>query len=172
MSKRRLAVVAVALLSGGFLAAGPVSGQAPASDASRLQAVDACGAITSKSKRLACYDAAARGAAPAAATSGTAAPAITPQQAFGIETVREDKRPANRPRPLDEIEARVVSASDNGIGHWLIALEDGARWRMAEAPAHFSPPRPGDTIRIRRASLGSFLMYVGHQSSVRVIRVE
>jgi hypothetical protein len=161
----------VALLSGGFFIAGPVSAQAPASDASRLQAVDACGTITSKSKRLACYDAAARGAAPAAA-SPTAAPALTPQQAFGIETIREDKRPANQPRALDKIEARVVSASDSGIGQWLVALENGARWRMTETPAHFSPPRPGDTVRIRRASLGSFLMDVGKQASVRVIRVQ
>lgn len=170
MRNARLAL-AVTLLSGGLPIAAPALAQT--GDAARLQAVTACGSIAKKAKRLACYDEATRPTeAAAASATAPAAPAITPTQAFGLETVKEKLQPRNQPRKLDEIDAQVAAVSDNGIGHWLITMEDGARWRMTESERNFTPPRPGEAIRIRRASLGSYLMYVHHQPSVRVMRVE
>src|SRR5690606_3458774 len=72
----------------------------------------------------------------------------------------------------DEIRAEVASSTDNGLLQWLVMLADGAVWQMTErAGAGFRPPAPREVVTIRKGALGSFLMEVGQQPSVRVRRV-
>ncbi|HWW65129.1 MAG TPA: hypothetical protein VNZ43_10250 [Sphingomonadaceae bacterium] len=181
MGKACLAMAAATILSGGISLAGPALAQG--GDSARLQAIEACGSIADKSDRLACYDSAARpAAAPAVPAPARTAPATSASRtstasaapvgdSFGSEMV-ENRRPlAERAQPVEEIRAEVVSATDNGVGHWTIALKDGARWQMTERGVNFLPPRPGETIRIRRGALGSYLMHVRHQPAVRVTRL-
>jgi hypothetical protein len=176
------------MVCGGLLAA-----RAPAQtpDSARLNAMLACNTIDKKSARLACYDAQAQGAPVAAAppTSPQAAapaplpqaasapayspaPAAAPAATFGMENKKRARERQSRPRETKAIEARAVSAVDDGIGHYTIALDDGARWKMTESAPGFAPPRAGDEVRIRKGALGSFLMDVNKQTSVRVERIQ
>ncbi|WP_404710667.1 hypothetical protein [Sphingomonas sp. MMS24-J13] len=68
--------------------------------------------------------------------------------------------------------AHATAATDNGIGHWLVTLDNGQSWKMTESVPSFAPPRPGDEVRIRKGALGGYLMDVNHQAGVRVDRVE
>ena len=50
-------------------------------------------------------------------------------------------------------------------------MSDGAVWRTSEARQSFVPPRDGEEVRIRKATLGSYLLDVGSQASIRVQRL-
>lgn len=160
--------------------------QAPAQDSATLNAIAACGTISKKSARLACYDAQTRGAqprnrsqdsfAPAQAApvspegvTGTTPSAAAPEPSFGAQSRRERTQ---RPREATEITAHVASATDNGVGHWTVTFDNGESWRMTENVPYFVPPRPGEEVRVRKAALGSFLMDVKNQPAVRVTRVQ
>ncbi len=172
-------MLAAMALGGGLLTTGA---WAQAGDSARLSAIMACGAIDRKSDRLSCYDAQVRGTARQtraerrAAELGVPAPGIvvtapqTADKSFGSEDLK--KTAVQRAQEIKQIIARTTSATDDGIGHWTITLENGTRWKMSELSPNFIPPRPGDTVRLRRASLGSFLMDVNYQASVRVTRIQ
>ena len=164
MTNARLMVAAIALLGGlGVLGA-------PAYAQNQASALQACGAIKSKSARLDCYDQLARGAPAAEAPDATVQEAAPTVASFGRESIKR-KHPRKEEQAESRITAEVVSATDNGIGHWLITLGDGAQWRMTERDDGFIPPRKGDMVTIRRSALGGYLMDAGHQVSVRVRRV-
>lgn len=172
MTNARVMVAAISLLGGLLVATTPGHAQNP--DAQAAGALKACGAIARKSARLACYDRLARGIpdAPAAEASPAPAQQAAPAAAsFGSETIHKKQRPRAERRTEDQITAEVASAKDNGIGHWLITLSDGAQWQMTEMVGTFIPPRQGDMITIRRGALGGYLMDVNHQASVRVRRL-
>jgi hypothetical protein len=162
---------------------GIVLAQASPADLNRLRQMQFCDGIAKREARYACYDKITRqkNPVPEALPPVTEAPehgkpkqaakhSVAPSRSFGIETVKT-KRP-NTPTLPDQTIATVVSATDQGIGHWTITLDSGARWRMTEAASGFAPPRAGQSITIKRGSLGSFLMFVGHQPAVRVERIE
>ncbi len=91
---------------------------------------------------------------------------------FGSESIRrtaEERRDVEGP---DSMQAQVASATDNGLAQWRVKLANGAIWQMTERVSLFRPPAPGETVTIKRAALGSFLMDVGSQGSVRVRRVQ
>jgi len=142
-----------------------------------------CARISSKSARLECYDSVAAAARQGDVGSGSgAAPLPEPQTAtprppaaaassFGAEQLPRPAAASPGPAEPGEIEMAVTSARDNGLNMWQFTLSDGAVWRMTERVANFRPPAPNETVRIKRGALGSYLMRVGQQSSVRVERV-
>ena len=159
---------------------------APAQTAGALDdGLAACASIAGRSARLACYDNAARRHVPAPPRVASApTPDRTPEartraprrgtpvaQGFGAEQVKDRRPKSERPVEVTRTTARVVSATDTGVGHWRIALQDGAVWEMTQAESYFQPPKPGDEVRIRRGAVGSYLMDVGRQGSVRVLRI-
>lgn len=195
MTARRSALMA-AMVCGGLLA---TTAPAQNSESARLNAMLACNRIDKKSARLACYDAQAQGApagaamAPASPQPGAAlsppagapvpppaaayaAPVAAPTPSFGSETLSTSRRSRSREakaiRPANAIEAHAVSAVDDGLGYYTVTLDDGARWKMTEAPGGFAPPRSGDGVRIRKGALGGYLMDVNKQAAVRVIRIQ
>ncbi len=164
-----------------------------------LDAIGVCARINKKDARLECYDQVAQDAAsgrlqsnaPAAAPRSWDAPPVggavarpqapaAPSASFGGENLRASPSPSaaapagpgvqqNGP---DEIRAEVASSTDNGLLQWRVMLADGAVWQMTErAGAGFRPPAPREVVTIRKGALGSFLMEVGQQPSVRVRRV-
>jgi len=178
----RLGLIAAVALVGAGMA--PVTGaahaQAGMSDAARLKLMMECDAIKEESVRLSCYDGAVRrgrsalGAdRPGMVAGKSAAQPRSPQQEFGM--TRQLERQLNvtpdRPPEVEEISAKVASATNRGAGLWRIAFLDGARWQFAEGQPEFAPPRRGEEVRIRKGVMGSYLMYVGRQPSVRVVRV-
>lgn len=159
-----------------------------------LDAISVCSRISKKDSRLECYDQVAQDAASgrlqssAPATSqlpqgnngwtqppigGAPAPsaqAQNPASGFGADRLRNDQ--GRRDGDADSISAKVASSTDNGLGQWRIRLADGAIWQMTERVSLFRPPAPNETVTIRKGALGSFLMEVGKQASVRVTRIK
>jgi len=140
-----------------------------------------CARIGSKSARLECYDSVASAARQGGAAAGSGAvapgdsqgappPVAAGPTGFGAEQVARPAAPPGAAEP-GEVEVAVVSARDNGLDMWQFSLADGAVWRMTERVANFRPPAPDERVRIRRGALGSYLMRVGQQASVRVERV-
>jgi hypothetical protein len=174
-------LAAVALIGAGAASvAGPAQAQGAISDAARLKLMMECDAIAQESIRLSCYDGAVRrgrsamGAdRPGMLPGKSAAQPRTPQQEFGMTRQLEKQMNVtpDRPPEVEEISAKVATATDRGAGLWRIALLDGARWQFAEGQPDFFPPSRGEEVRIRKGVMGSYLMYVGRQPSIRVVRV-
>lgn len=148
-----------------------------------------CARIGKKDARLECYDSVARAAGQGAYTSSFGSSSIrTPQagpppppppvaptaqagSSFGAEQIDRSIAERESEDGPDELAMAVVSARDNGLSMWSFSLQDGAVWRMTERDVNFRPPAPNETVTIRKASLGSYLMQVGNQAAVRVVRV-
>lgn len=173
----RIPVATTALLC----LAAPASAQnrdAPRPRPEVMNRVVQCRAISSAEERLACFDREVA-AMDAAAASGHLV-AMDRQQVrrtrrslFGLALPnldvfgddRQDDEEASR------IEGTVRSASQNANGKWTIVLDDGARWLQIDSRNLNFPPRPGQPIRIRRASLGSYFANVNNQTAIRMRRI-
>ncbi|GGD51909.1 hypothetical protein GRI62_05785 [Erythrobacter arachoides] len=157
---------------------------AQVSDEIVLNILRNCAQIDDPTARLACYDNNIRAAGGDARISvpgamptpdgGRGGPLDNGRAGgFGAEDIRTPQRFESAPGQVDEIRARVTSVTERQRGVYLIALENGAQWLFTESvPFAYRPPRPGDTVDIDRASLGSFLLTFDSQRSVRVERVQ
>ncbi len=136
----------------------------------------ACRGIADNAARLTCFDTAA-GALDTAERQGDvvvidrAGVAETRRQLFGFEM-------PSLPRlfgpegaaEIDAIESTLQSASLIGEGRWVFRLADGSVWRQIDSERVRFQNRPGQPVRIRKATLGSFLLTVGDSRAVRVRR--
>ena len=156
-----------------------------AGDAPATTDMARCAAITPADARLACFDAlavesASRGpsaiskAQPpvrAATPPDSTAPAAASNdpKAFGLSAPK--MRPIS-PGPA-AIKARVssMSASQPGIGHPLITLDNGQTWAFVEA-VNDARLVPGASVTIKRAALGSFLLTTASQHTYHVRRTQ
>jgi hypothetical protein len=151
-----------------------------------------CARIDDDRARLACYDAASGRGAPSGPSSTTAvsvpaaapvvaAPTVaatTPAPAKEAIAQNEPNFGLSAERQLGEqaapksITATVVSVTPaSHIGRWVVALDNGQAWEQRETTSDARRPRPGDTVTIRGASLGSFLLTSSRGASrVRRIR--
>jgi len=171
----------MSLISGlvAIAAASVLSGQAaPAQERPEtLTRLLDCRAVADSSARLACYDAAA-GALDIAERQGEvvvidrAGVAETRRQLFGFEmpTLPRLFGPAGAIAEIDSIETTLQSAALVGEGRWVFRLEDGGVWRQIDSERVRFQNRPGQPVRVRKASLGSFLLTVGDSRAVRVRR--
>ena len=153
----------------------PVAAQRTGGASPLVDAVVACRTETGEARRLACFD---RAAAALGAASGRGELVV-----LGREDVRRTRRSLfgfNLPdaplfggrikdEPVREIEAVIKGVRGDGYGRYTITLEDGAVWRTTEAGR--GTPRPGASVLIRRAALGSYFMSVGGRAGVRALRV-
>ena len=81
----------------------------------------------------------------------------------------DEKKEGAEADAMTQIEATIASAKNVGNGKWLITLEDGAEWMTTEAVT-YRDPKPGMTIEIKRASMGSFMVKIAGRA-VRAKRV-
>jgi hypothetical protein len=181
MAKLRALAAVVAIAATALPLTAPAVAQRGMGDAERLRLMTECDTIKDETRRLSCYDAAVRrgrsalGAGQQGMLPGMpAAQPRSPQQAFGMTPglERNLKIAAPRSAETEEISTKVASAADRGAGMWRITLADGARWQFTEGQHNFQPPARGEEVRVRKAAMGSYLMYVGKQPSVRVVRVQ
>ena len=155
----------------------PAAAHAQAGDAA-VAKFNECAAIQDDAQRLACFDRVTREVR-ANAAAATAREAKSKQDHaqrerddFGLNPVQEaKKRPEEAKAALKEVRSRVAAARKVGAGYYAIMLEDGAIWQTQELDPYFRPPERGDTVRVRKGMMGSFLLDVGKQASVRVRRV-
>ena len=141
-----------------------------------LERLTACRTVTPDAARLACYDAAAA-AFDSAERQGEvvvidrAAVDETRRQLFGFELPTLPRLfSGEMVDDLDSIETTLERASRPSENRWVFRLADGSVWRQIDSePVRFEN-RPGQPVRVRKASLGSFLMTVGGSRAVRVRR--
>lgn len=73
---------------------------------------------------------------------------------------------------VDQIEGKIASARTSRGGKWIIKLEDGAVWQQTDSPRSTSrKPKAGDSIAIKRGSLGSFIANVNGGRKFKVKRI-
>jgi hypothetical protein len=153
--------------------AGPAPGRAAV-----LNALSACRAVTESAARLDCYDKAEAALEQAEATGEVvivdrAQARAARRQAFGFNLSALSM--FDRGMSGDEatsLNATVAEAYRNGDGKWIIVLDDGAHWRQIDDADLSRAPHQGSAVRIRHASLGSFVMNIDGQPYIRVHRDE
>ncbi len=155
-----------------------LSGQAtpPQQRAETLSRVTACRAISDGAARLTCYDTAVS-ALDSAERQGEVVVMDRAQigearrQLFGFEMPAMPRLfGAEGPASLDSIETTLQSATQVADNRWVFRLADGGVWRQIDSDPLRFRPRQGDAVRVRKASMGSFLMTVGDSRAVRVRR--
>ena len=81
-----------------------------------------------------------------------------------------DERGKPEEEGVSKLETTIKRAEQNSRGRWLLTLEDGGRWIQADTKTLARSPRPGMTIVIRKAAMGSFLANIDKQIAIRVDR--
>lgn len=143
-----------------------------------LQALVDCRKLTDAAARLACYDQATV-ALDQAEAKGDIVVVDREQarkvrrQAFGFSmpSLSLFERGESQ-EELESADGVVAVARMNGAGKWVIKLADGAVWTQIDSNAIFREPKPGMAVKIRQASMGSFLMSIDNQRGVRARRSE
>ena len=163
-------------LAAATLAAAAAQTPPPQQRPEMLERLTACRAVAEDAARLACYDAAAA-AFESAEREGElvvidrAAVNETRRQLFGFEMPTLPRLFGNGAgEDLDSIETTLERASLSGENRWVFRLADGSVWRQIDSERVRFDNRPGEPVRVRKASLGSFLMTVGGSRAVRVRR--
>jgi hypothetical protein len=160
-----------------LLAAPPAAHAGPAPGrANLLKALSACRALTEASARLDCFDKAAAALDQAEATGEVvvvdrAQARAARRQAFGFNLSALSM--FDRALAKDEVNTLSSTAAEayrNGDGKWIVVLDDGARWRQIDDQTLSGAPHQGSAIRIRHASLGSFVMNIDGQPYIKVHR--
>jgi hypothetical protein len=130
-----------------------------------------CAIVSDAADRLACYDKAF-----GSPVEGVAVPEATAYEGrdFGLsEAEKRARDTAGDPDGLPpQIQAVVLNVSKQGYGQGalLVTLDNGQIWAQAESVTH-ARIKKGDTITIRKASLGSFLLVTASDVTMRVRRL-
>lgn len=133
-------------------------GSAAANDATTILQ---CRALTDKTARLACYD-----AIPVDAQAASAAK--TPEQAFGMETMK--KKESEEPR---SIESTIPGDFDGWGPGAQIKLANGQVWRVVDGSEAVLTRMHNPKVRIKRNLFGTLFLHVeGTNNSAKVRRVQ
>jgi hypothetical protein len=141
-----------------------------------LESLLACRAITPEVDRLACFDRAVAAFETAEAAGEVtvvdqAQARRTRQRLFGLDLDTVNLFGALRDdAPVGAIETTLVSARQNHREEWTFNLADGSTWLQIDDTRLNIAVRPGASVRIRRAALGSYLLSVNGARSLRVRR--
>jgi hypothetical protein len=159
--------------------AGAASAQPkPEGRAAVLQKLADCRKLTDGTARLACYDSAAA-ALDVAEAKGDIVVVDREQarqvrkQAFGfsLPSITLFER-GEKAEEIDNLNSKVAAARQNRDGKWVIRLEEGGTWTQVDTTAVGIAPRPGNAVKIRRATMGSYLLSVGGNRAFRAHRDE
>jgi hypothetical protein len=195
MNRRYVTVVRNILpITVAWLALPAAAAQLDASELAR------CAALAGSNERLACYDALAASVlpgatsalpaatpAPAASTPPVASVAPAAQSTPVAAAVAGQTAPASRsvnpddpanfgltrqqlkaiPSGPDSIKGIVSQMTEDRLNNVIVVLDNGQTWTFVEQEPRL---RPGDSVTIKRASLGSFLMTTPSRHSYRVLR--
>lgn len=141
-----------------------------------LSRLVSCRSVTAAEARLACYDAATT-ALDSAEREGQVVVVDRAQvnaarrQLFGFDLPSIslfDSGPT--PEKIDSVETTLARASIAGDGKWTFVLSDGGTWRQIDSERVSFRNTAGQEVRVRRATLGSYLLTVGGSRAVRVRR--
>lgn len=168
---RPLLALALTLCAGAALAQ-----SAPEPDV--IKALKACSAIKPDPERLACFDKAAQSVTKAQETGDVIiidkqSARAARRQAFGLDlpSLSILDRGADKAE-TETLQATVKAARNDAESRLVVTLDDGAVWRQVDSEILGKPPKAGDAVEIRKASMGSYLMKIGKQPAIRVRRSE
>ncbi|MEW5684833.1 MAG: hypothetical protein AB1942_07940 [Pseudomonadota bacterium] len=174
----RARIVALVLAGVGTLSAGVAWAQKPPSRAAIVDKLIDCRKITEDAGRLACYDQAA-GALETAEAKGDVVIVDREQarqvrrQAFGFSMPSLSLfEKGETQEELENVAGVLDSARQNTAGKWVIKLQDGAIWTQVDANELHRTPKSGASVKIRQASMGSFIMSIDGGGGIRVRRTE
>lgn len=140
-----------------------------------------CRAVADNAARLACYDQSTSALEQAEAKKDLVVVdrkeiRETRRSLFGFTLPKiglfggGDKEEGDDKDAVTELLSSVQAARMIGGGNWSLNLADGGTWETMSALS--DAPRAGDKVRIKKASLGSYLGQVGINRGVRFRRVE
>lgn len=72
---------------------------------------------------------------------------------------------------FNQVETTIGKLSQTPYGKWVFTLADGAQWEQIDSRELPIEPKAGHAIKIRRASMGSYLANVRNQVAIRVRRM-
>jgi hypothetical protein len=179
--KKTHAGLAAAGFLAAALAAAPLAAAPPATPkaegrAQALQRLIDCRKLTDNTARLACFDEAAA-AMDQAEAKGDIVVVDREQarkvrrQAFGfsLPSITLFER-GEKPEEINNMEGKIAAARQNNAGKWVIRLEDGATWVQIDTNEVPNAPKAGDTVTIRKAAMGSYMLSLGHHIAFRARR--
>lgn len=162
---RQGCLLLLALATGATCAAGEVSAAGP-EDASH-----ACATIVGSSERLACYDKAFPPVDGAVTAQSETEKRQKAAGEFGLNRQQLLSRdPERREYTPDQIEAKVVKVVENASGQRVLTLDNGQSWLLTEVTSR-GRLSDGDTVSIRSAALGSFLLFTSTRVPLRARRL-
>jgi len=164
---------------------GPAAAQTPQQGAAQatpevLSGVYSCTEITEGGARLACFDAAV-GRLRTAETQGD----VVAVDRSRVETIQRESFGFNLPQlsrlmprlggrqdePIASVQMQVERIIGRADGRSVFVLADGQRWAQVEAQSTRNV-RPGDTVTIRRAALGSYMLVSARGGAAHRVRRE
>ena len=136
-----------------------------------------CRGLADDQARLRCYDTAAA-ALDEASSAGSLvvvdreAVRRTRRGLFGFSVPRLPffRGDTSQEEEVTEIEGTIRSVRSLDYGKWVLTLEDNSAWQTTEADTRNPAPRPGQSVRIRRAALGSYMLSIEGARGVRAMR--
>jgi hypothetical protein len=139
-----------------------------------IQKLYDCRTIADSAARLACYDAQVGQLAEAEASKAVVIAdketvKKTEKGLFGF-TLPKIGLFGGDGDQIAEIEGKIASVRRVDRERWAFTLEDGAKWVQLVPKDLTRLPKAGMTVKIRRASLGSFLANIDDQPAIKVKR--
>lgn len=166
--------LAQTLAAAAFLVGGEAAAQRPATP---LSPIYACANQTDDAARLQCYDQAVTQLRAAEQTGQVLAVdreqvAALERESFGFQLPSLSSMLPNfngAPQQIERVETQVERVLSLADGRHTFVLANGQSWTQIE-PRSASNVRAGDTIAIRRATLGSFMLSPERGAAHRVRR--
>jgi hypothetical protein len=160
------ALTAAALLLGLVIAAPQATAQ---------EAAPPCAAIADANERLACYDRAfppITGAGTVASQAQLEASRKLAEEEFGLNPRQLfDRKPAALQQIApDRLQDRVKSIVERADGQRAVTLENGQVWLLTEVTSR-GRLAPGDTITLREAALGTYMLLTPKRVPLRAKRL-
>ena len=157
-------------------AALPVAASArEAAPPAAFQSVLDCRTVSDGADRLACFDAAVAGLASATAANDVIVVGKEEVERRERERFGAPALPAlagTSGEALDDLDTTVASIRYTPYGKLVLGLPDGATWEQIDSRELAREPKIGVPVRLRKATLGSFLVNVDGQTAIRMRRVD
>ena len=129
-----------------------------------------CTAIAEPGSRLACYDTLS-GRPPDRSAPTASAPVVEDPRNFGLTPVQVHPTPvAAGPSAVQAHIAQIIQGN-TGFGHAIVVLDNGQTWIFTEAQDDSRLGRD-DSVTIKRAALGSFMLTTPSHHSYHVRRLQ
>lgn len=147
-----------------------------ANDKDTIEQLKSCRVIAEPMERLACYDREV-GEVITATEDGTLQVVDqqdveeTKRRLFGF-TLPKIKLFGGDDGQLTTLETTVTRVRREGREGWVFTTEEGSVWRISNSKMGWRPPRVGQTVVFKKASMGSYFIRVNGQIGVKGRRIE